>query len=43
MVPSFDGDISITGNFTEAETRSLAAALRYGPLPVAVRVATHTG
>jgi preprotein translocase subunit SecD len=40
---NFNGDIAISAGFTPVEARGLAAVLRYGPLPVAVRVATPAG
>jgi preprotein translocase subunit SecD len=32
--PSFDGQVQISGEFTEGEAKNLALALRYGSLPV---------
>ena len=32
--PSFDGEVSITGNFTESEAKDLAKILKFGAVPV---------
>ncbi len=36
MTSSFDGDVQISGNFTQREAEQLAVVLRSGAYPVAV-------
>ncbi len=36
---SFNGDVEISGTFTETEAKDLAGALKYGALPVPLRIA----
>jgi preprotein translocase subunit SecD len=38
--PTFDGDVSITGNFTSTEASDLAKLINYGALPVQLRELT---
>ncbi|MCZ7526132.1 MAG: protein translocase subunit SecD [Acidimicrobiia bacterium] len=40
QTPSFDGDVAITGDFSETEARDLASILKFGALPVALEELT---